>query len=86
MILFEKYGQHRPLNWRSERYAREGVDLSLSTVADQVGADAANLMRINGTRSFVCDAGALVLALLALVTFRRKIGGLDRSGFAAGRE
>ncbi len=38
MILFEKYGQHIPLNRQSERYAREGVDLSLSTLADQVGA------------------------------------------------
>ncbi len=37
MILFEKYGQHIPLNRQSERYAREGVALSLSTLADQVG-------------------------------------------------
>lgn len=43
MILFEKYGQHQPLNRQSERYAREGVDLSLSTLADQVGACAAVL-------------------------------------------
>src|SRR5258707_4966340 len=38
MILFEKFGQHQPLNRQSERYAREGVDLSLSTMADLVGA------------------------------------------------
>ncbi len=37
MILFEKYGQHQPLNRQAERYAREGVPLSLSTLADQVG-------------------------------------------------
>ena len=37
MILFEKYGQHQPLNRQSDRYAREGIDLSLSTLADQVG-------------------------------------------------
>src|SRR5215211_373088 len=37
MILFEKYGQHQPLNRQSERYAREGIDLSLSTLADQIG-------------------------------------------------
>ncbi len=43
MILFEKYGQHQPLNRQSERYAREGVELSLSTLADQVGACAAVL-------------------------------------------
>jgi transposase len=38
MILFEKFGQHQPLNRQSERYRREGIDLSLSTLADQVGA------------------------------------------------
>jgi transposase len=43
MILFEKYGQHQPLNRQSERYAREGIDLSVSTLADQVGACAALL-------------------------------------------
>jgi len=37
MVLFEKYGQHQPLNRQSERYAREGIDLSVSTLADQVG-------------------------------------------------
>ncbi|MER8550516.1 IS66 family transposase [Mesorhizobium sp. M1169] len=44
MILFEKFGQHQPLNRQAERYAREGVPLSLSTLADQVGAGAAALM------------------------------------------
>jgi transposase len=43
MILFEKFGQHQPLNRQSERYAREGVDLSLSTLADQVGVCAVAL-------------------------------------------
>jgi transposase len=38
MILFEKFGQHQPLNRQSERYTREGIDLSVSTLADQVGA------------------------------------------------
>jgi transposase len=37
MILFEKFGQHQPLNRQSERYAREGIELSVSTLADQVG-------------------------------------------------
>ena len=37
-IVYEKYGQHQPLNRQSERYAREGVQLSISTLADQVGA------------------------------------------------
>src|SRR5665213_2444197 len=43
MLLFEKFGQHQPLNRQAERYAREGVPLSLSTLADQVGAAAAAL-------------------------------------------
>jgi len=38
MILFEKFGQHQPLNRQSERYRREGIGLSVSTLADQVGA------------------------------------------------
>lgn len=36
-IVFEKFGQHQPLNRQCERYAREGVPLGLSTLADQVG-------------------------------------------------
>ena len=44
MIMFEKFGQHQPLNRQAERYAREGVPLSLSTLADQVGA-CANVLR-----------------------------------------
>ena len=43
MIMFEKFGTHQPLNRQRDRYAREGVDLSLSTLADQVGACAAAL-------------------------------------------
>jgi len=34
MLLFEKYGQHQPLNRQAERFAREGVPLSTSTLAD----------------------------------------------------
>jgi transposase len=30
MILFEKFGQHQPLNRQRDRYEREGVPLSLS--------------------------------------------------------
>ena len=48
MILFEKYGQHQPLNRQAERYAREGVPLSLSTLADQVGACCAVLSPLIG--------------------------------------
>ena len=47
MILFEKYGQHQPLNRQSERYAREGIDLDLSTLADLVGTAAAVLVPLH---------------------------------------
>lgn len=47
MILFEKFGQHLPLNRQSERYAREGIDLSVSTLADQVGACAVTLQPLH---------------------------------------
>jgi len=44
VLLFEKYGKHQPLNRQAERFAREGVPLSVSTLADQVGAAAFALM------------------------------------------
>ena len=44
MILFEKFGQHQPLNRQAQRYAHEGVPLSLSTLADLVGTCTAVLM------------------------------------------
>jgi transposase len=47
MIVFEKFGQHQPLNRQSERYRREGIDLSLSTLADQVGACATVLQPLH---------------------------------------
>jgi len=37
-LLFEKFGQHQPLNRQCERFAKEGMEISLSTAADQVGA------------------------------------------------
>ena len=49
-IVFEKYGQHQPLNRQSERYAREGVELSVSTLADQVGACAFALRPVHELR------------------------------------
>jgi transposase len=44
MILVEKYANHQPLNRQSEQYAREGIELSVSTMADHVGACTATLM------------------------------------------
>ncbi|MEQ1867169.1 MAG: IS66 family transposase [Micropepsaceae bacterium] len=43
MILHAKFALHQPLNRQSETYAREGIDLPLSTLADNVGACAAVL-------------------------------------------
>ncbi|HSO42135.1 MAG TPA: IS66 family transposase [Rhodospirillales bacterium] len=43
MVLFGKYGLHLPLNRQSEGFAREGIDLDVSTLADWVGACAAAL-------------------------------------------
>src|ERR1700675_1434079 len=43
MIMFEKFGQHQPLNRQAERYALEGVPIALSTMADAVGSVCASL-------------------------------------------
>jgi len=43
-ILFSKYGLHLPLNRQSAVYAREGIELDVSTLADWVGASSATLM------------------------------------------
>lgn len=37
-ILFDKFAQHQPLNRQSKHFGREGIELSVSTLADQVGA------------------------------------------------
>jgi transposase len=44
MILYAKFGEHQPLNRQSASYAREGIELDTSTLADWVGACAATLM------------------------------------------
>ena len=45
-VLFSKYSLHLPLNRQSATYAREGIDLEVSTLADWVGAAAATLMPV----------------------------------------
>ena len=42
-VLFSKYRAHLPLNRQSDIYAKEGIDLDVSTLADWVGACAATL-------------------------------------------
>lgn len=43
MIMEAKFGQHLPLNRQSETFAREGIELDVSTLADWVGACSATL-------------------------------------------
>jgi transposase len=43
MILYAKFGEHLPLNRQSDVYAREGIELDVSTLADWVGACTASL-------------------------------------------
>lgn len=60
MVLAGIYGQHLPLHRQSAAYAREGVDLDLSTLADWVGAAAATLAPlVAAIRSHVLAADRL---------------------------
>jgi transposase len=43
MILYGKFGEHLPLNRQSASFAKEGIDLDVSTLADWVGAASATL-------------------------------------------
>jgi transposase len=43
MVLHGKYAEHLPLNRQSEAFAREGIELDVSTLADWVGACTASL-------------------------------------------
>ena len=70
-VLFGKYGAHLPLNRQSDIFAREGVPLDVSTMADWVGAAAATLMPLHdaivkhahaGERLHVDDTTVPVLA------------------------
>jgi transposase len=47
MILEAKFGQHLPLNRQSEAYAFQGIELSVSTIADWVGTCTTNLAPLN---------------------------------------
>jgi transposase len=46
-IVFDKFGMHVPLNRQSNRFKCEGLDLSVSTLADQVGAASFALMPLS---------------------------------------
>ncbi|MET3588890.1 transposase [Pseudorhizobium tarimense] len=45
-ILFDKFGMHSPLNRQSTRFKCEGIELSTSTLGDQVGYGTAALLPI----------------------------------------
>jgi transposase len=56
-VLWSKYCLHLPLNRQSAAYAREGIELDVSTLADWVGACAATLMpMIEAIRTYVFAA------------------------------
>src|SRR6201997_300843 len=56
-VLFAKYCLHLPLNRQSAAYAREGIELDVSTLADWVGACAATLMpKVEAIRAHVFAA------------------------------
>jgi transposase len=60
MIAFDKYGQHQPLNRQSERIAREGIELSLSSLADLIGHACVALAPIHALiERHVLDGGRL---------------------------
>jgi transposase len=60
MVLEAKFGQHLPLNRQSETFAREGIDLDVSTLADWVGACSATLAPlVTLIRAHVMAAGRI---------------------------
>src|ERR687883_810446 len=70
-VVFAKYGLHLPLHRQSERFAREGVPIEVSTLADWVGAVSVSLKPLieaikahvlAGTRIHADDTPVPVLA------------------------
>ena len=79
MVLYAKFGNHQPLNRQSEGFGREGLDLSVSTLADWVGASTATLAPLTelirqhvmgGDRLHGDDTTVPVLAKIKTVTGR----------------
>jgi transposase len=60
LVLAAKYGRHLPLTRQSATYAREGVEIDVSTLADWVGAAVASVMPlVEATRAHVFAAERL---------------------------
>jgi transposase len=79
MILYAKYGNHQPLNRQSEGFARDGIALDVSTLADWVGACTATVVPLTelirrhvmaGERLHGDDTTVPVLARIRTVTGR----------------
>jgi transposase len=80
MILCAKFGQHQPLNRQSELYAREGVAIDTSTLADWVGAAGAVLAPLHELiRRHVQSAARLHGDVARLVSELEKWMGAERA-------
>lgn len=81
-VLVSKYADHQPLYRQAEIYAREGVELERSTLADWVGASAELLAPLNDAlRQYVMSASKLhaddtPVPVLAPGTGKTKLGRL----------
>ena len=81
-VLVSKYADHQPLYRQAEMYAREGVELERSTLADWVGASAELLAPLNDAlRQYVMSASKLhaddtPVPVLAPGTGKTKLGRL----------
>lgn len=79
MILYDKYALHQPLNRQSTEFARAGIDLCVSTLADHVGSAASALKPLHdlieahvfaGTRVHGDDTSVPLLARVKTITAR----------------
>jgi len=81
-VLVSKYADHQPLYRQAEIYAREGVELERSTLADWVGATSELLAPLHDTlRQYVMSPGKLhaddtPVPVLAPGTGKTKLGRL----------
>jgi transposase len=81
-VLVSKYADHQPLNRQAEIYAREGVELERSTLADWVGAASELLAPLHDAlRQYVMSADKLhaddtPVPVLAPGTGKTKLGRL----------
>ncbi|ASY61037.1 Mobile element protein (plasmid) [Sinorhizobium sp. CCBAU 05631] len=71
-ILSDKFGMHSPLNRQSTRFKREGIELSTSTLADQVGYGTAALLPIFDLIETHAFAAERLLAMTPQSPFRPK--------------